>query len=111
MTGIEGLRAHWGLTQMPFSKDLAPSELHGHRAHAEAVARIGWCVAEGSIGVLTGECGSGKTVAARAAVHLGRLSPHHRLSGHPWCRPAWDLRGDHLSPVNMSTRNGPTVMA
>ncbi len=76
MTGIEGLRAHWGLTRTPFSKDLAPSMLHGHRAHAEAVARIGWCVAEGSIGVLTGECGSGKTVAARAAVHALDASRH-----------------------------------
>ncbi len=76
MTGIEGLRAHRGLTRMPFSKDLAPSMLHGHRAHAEAVARVGWCVAEGSIGVLTGECGSGKTVAARAAVHALDASRH-----------------------------------
>jgi type II secretory pathway predicted ATPase ExeA len=53
---------------MPFSKDLAPSMLNAHRGHAEAVARIGWCVTESSIGVVTGECGSGKTVAARAAV-------------------------------------------
>ncbi|MGH9068003.1 MAG: ExeA family protein [Acidimicrobiales bacterium] len=53
---------------MPFGKALAPSMLHPHRAHAEAVARITWCIAESAIGVVTGECGSGKTVAARAAV-------------------------------------------
>lgn len=64
---IDRLRAHWGLSKMPFGKDLAPSMLHAHRAHAEAVARISWCVAESAIGVVTGECGSGKTVAARAA--------------------------------------------
>jgi type II secretory pathway predicted ATPase ExeA len=56
---------------MPFGKDLAPSMLHAHRCHSEAVARIGWCVSESAIGVVTGECGSGKTVAARAA--LGAL--------------------------------------
>ena len=42
--------------------------LHPHRGHAEAVARITWLVAEHAIGVVTGEVGAGKTVAARAAV-------------------------------------------
>jgi type II secretory pathway predicted ATPase ExeA len=65
---IDRLRAHWGFSRMPFGKDLAPAMLHGHRCHGEAVARISWCVAESAIGVVTGECGSGKTVAARAAV-------------------------------------------
>ncbi len=69
MSGIDGLRAHYGFgTRMPFGKDLAPGMLHGYRCHAEATARIGWCVAESAIGVVTGECGSGKTVAARAAL-------------------------------------------
>ena len=48
---------------MPFAKDLAPSMLHTHRSHAEAVARVGWCVAEAAIGLVTGEVGAGKTVA------------------------------------------------
>ena len=34
---IDRLRAHWGFTRMPFAKDLAPSMLHAHRSHAEAV--------------------------------------------------------------------------
>ncbi len=68
MTGIEGLRPHWGFSKMPFGKDLAPSMLFAGRSHGEAVARIGWCVAESAIGVITGECGSGKTVAARSAL-------------------------------------------
>src|SRR5512135_2006316 len=53
---------------MPFGKDLAPGMLHGHDAHAQAVARIQWCISEQAIGVISGECGAGKTVAARAAV-------------------------------------------
>jgi type II secretory pathway predicted ATPase ExeA len=65
---IDRLRAHWGLTRMPFSKDLAPSMLHTHRSHAEAVARISWCVEERAIGLVTGEVGAGKTVAVRSAV-------------------------------------------
>jgi len=65
---IDRLRAHWGFTRMPFSKDLAPSMLATTSAHAEAVARITWCVTEEALGVVTGEVGAGKTVAARAAL-------------------------------------------
>lgn len=65
---IDRLRAHWGLTRMPFSKDLAPSMLHTHRSHAEAAARITWCIQERVIGLITGEVGAGKTVAVRAAL-------------------------------------------
>ena len=36
--------------------------------HAEAVARVAWCIDEAVIGVVTGEVGSGKTVAVRAAL-------------------------------------------
>ena len=65
---INRLRSHWGFSRMPFGRDLAPSMLHDHRSHAEAVARIGWCVEERALGVITGEVGAGKTVAVRAAV-------------------------------------------
>jgi type II secretory pathway predicted ATPase ExeA len=53
---------------MPFSKDLAPSMLHAHASHGEAVARISWCVDERVLGLVTGEVGAGKTVAVRAAL-------------------------------------------
>jgi type II secretory pathway predicted ATPase ExeA len=65
---IDRLRSHYGFSRMPFGKDLAPGMLHAHGAHAEAVARMSWCIAEQAIGVISGECGAGKTVAARAAV-------------------------------------------
>ncbi len=65
---IDRLRAHWGLTRMPFAKDLAPSMFHTHRSHAEAAARISWCVQERAIGLITGEVGAGKSVAVRAAL-------------------------------------------
>jgi type II secretory pathway predicted ATPase ExeA len=70
------LRAHYGFSRMPFGKDLAPGMLHVHKAHAEAVARIQWCISEQAIGVISGECGAGKTVAARAAVSSLDVSRH-----------------------------------
>lgn len=70
---IERIQAHYGFTRMPFGRDLAPGMLHRHPGHAEATARIGWSVAEHALGVVTGEVGVGKTVAARAA--LAALDP------------------------------------
>ncbi|MST33959.1 AAA family ATPase, partial [Acidimicrobiaceae bacterium USS-CC1] len=74
---IARLRSHWGFTRTPFSKDLAPSMLHRHPGHAEAVARITWCVDEAAIGVITGEVGAGKTVAVRAALAELDTSRHN----------------------------------
>jgi type II secretory pathway predicted ATPase ExeA len=65
---IEKMQHFYGFTRMPFGRDLAPGMLHRHAAHSEAVARIGWCVAERRIGVITGEVGAGKTVAIRTAL-------------------------------------------
>jgi type II secretory pathway predicted ATPase ExeA len=62
------LKNHYGFTRLPFGKDLAPSMLHQHAACSEAAARITWCIRERALGVLTGEVGAGKTVAARAAI-------------------------------------------
>ena len=70
---LDRLQAHYGFTRTPFGKALAPSMLHRHTAHAEAVARIGWCITERALGVVTGEVGAGKTVAVRAA--LANLDP------------------------------------
>jgi type II secretory pathway predicted ATPase ExeA len=64
---IELLQAHYGFSRMPFGRDLAPQMLHRSHGHNEAVARIGWCIQERALGVITGEVGSGKTVATRAA--------------------------------------------
>ena len=70
---IEKLQAHYGFTRTPFGRDLAPGMLHRHASHNEAVARIAWCIAERSIGVVTGEVGAGKTVSVRTV--LASLDP------------------------------------
>lgn len=58
---LDRLQAHYGFTRMPFGRALAPGMLHRHTAHAEAVARISWCISERALGVVTGEVGAGKT--------------------------------------------------
>lgn len=56
---MDKLISYYGFSRTPFGRDLAPSMLHRHSAHNEAVARIGWCIAERRIGVITGEVGVG----------------------------------------------------
>jgi type II secretory pathway predicted ATPase ExeA len=65
---VDKLCSYFGFTRTPFRKDLAPGMLHRHTGHAEAVARIRWCVAETALGVITCDVGAGKTVALRAAL-------------------------------------------
>ena len=65
---IDTVTARFGLTRMPFGRDLPPSRLHRHADCAEAAARITWAVSGRTIGVVTGEGGTGQTAAVRAAV-------------------------------------------
>jgi type II secretory pathway predicted ATPase ExeA len=60
--------AHFGLARTPFGKSIAARDLFPRQAHAEAIARISFCVVECALGVVTGDVGAGKTVALRAAV-------------------------------------------
>jgi hypothetical protein len=73
---IELMQTYFGFTRMPFGRNLAPGMLHRHRSHAEAVARITWCIEQHHIGVVTGEVGAGKTVAIRAATAALDASRH-----------------------------------
>src|SRR3954468_20406721 len=50
--------------------------LHRHGSHAEAVARIGWCIGERGLGVVTGEGGAGKHAAVRPALAALDSSRH-----------------------------------
>ncbi|MEV7152723.1 AAA family ATPase [Streptomyces sp. NPDC093084] len=63
---------------MSFGKDLAPTVLHRHSAHAQAFARVTWCIGERALGVITGEVGAGRAVAVRAL--LSQLDhPRHKV--------------------------------
>jgi len=89
---IDKMQAHFGFTQMPFGRDLAPAMLHRHAAHDEAAARITWAITEKALGVLTGEVGVGKTVAVRAA--LAALDPTRHTVIYIG-NPATGVRGIH----------------
>jgi type II secretory pathway predicted ATPase ExeA len=106
---IANLQAHYGFSRMPFGRDLAPGMLHRHHAHNEAVARIGFCVSERIIGVVTGEVGAGKTVAVRT-VMAGLDASRHTTIYLP--NPMVGVRGIYEeivtttggSPTNLSSR-------
>ena len=87
---IDAVVTRFGLARMPFGRDLPPSRLHRHRDCGEAAARIAWAVSEKTIAMITGEVGTGKTVAIRSAV--ADLDP----SGHTVIyigNPATGVRG------------------
>jgi type II secretory pathway predicted ATPase ExeA len=93
---IERLQGHWGFTRTPFGRDLAPAMLHRHTSHGEAAARISWTISERALGVITGEVGVGKTVAARAA--LASLDPSRHIISYLG-NPAVGARGIHHAIV------------
>jgi type II secretory pathway predicted ATPase ExeA len=93
---LDQVRSYFGFTQVPFGKSLPPSALYKTAGHQEAVARVSFLVSEQAIGVLTGEVGSGKTVAARAAV--AELEPsRHTVVYLP--NPAVGARGLYAEVV------------
>src|SRR5664279_3445486 len=71
--------------------------LHRHGGHAEAVARIRWCISETALGVITGEVGAGKTVALRAAL-AGLDASRHTVIYLP--NPAVGARGLYAALVS-----------
>lgn len=83
---------YFGFTQMPFGKELAPGQLYRHDGHTQAAARITWCIQTRGLAVVTGDAGTGKTVAARAAA--AALDPaRHTIIYLP--DPAIGARGIH----------------
>jgi len=93
---IDRLRAHYGFTRTPFSKELAPGMLYRSKAHAESVARLAWLIAERACGVLTGEVGAGKTVALRAAAAALDASRHTLIY---LAQPGTGVRGIYAEVV------------
>jgi type II secretory pathway predicted ATPase ExeA len=88
--------AHFGFTRTPFSKGIAAKDLFLRDAHAEAVARIHFCVTECALGVLVGEVGAGKSVAVRAAAAALDPTRHHVVYVS---NPSYGCRGLYVSIV------------
>jgi len=70
------MRTYFGFTKTPFTREIAPGQLHRHTGHTEAVARISYCIQTRGLGLVTGEVGAGKTVAIRAATSILDGSRH-----------------------------------
>ena len=89
---IANLQAHYGFTRMPFGTAIPVDALYASAAHKEAVARLRWLISARGLGALTGEVGSGKTVAVRAAA-AGLDASRHTLIYLP--NPQIGVRGIH----------------
>jgi len=87
---------HFGLSRTPFGKSIAAKDLFVRAAHAEAVARINFCVVESALGVITGDVGAGKTVSTRAAV-AGLDPTRHQIIYV--ANPAFGTRGLYVTIV------------
>ena len=51
--------AHFGLSRTPFGKSIAARDLFPRQAHAEAIARISFCIVESAPGVVMGDVSHG----------------------------------------------------
>ena len=56
---LDKIQSYFGFSTMPFGRALAPGMLFRSADHAQAVARISWCVDQRAIGVITGEVDPG----------------------------------------------------
>jgi len=68
MADVDIWAAHFGFSRTPFTKSVPADKLFSRAGHAEAVARVNYCINQCALGVVVGGTGSGKTVALRAAV-------------------------------------------
>lgn len=53
----------------PFSRELAPAEVFVSEGHEELLVRLRHAIETGSLAVVTGQVGSGKSTALRAVMH------------------------------------------
>lgn len=51
MAGVDVWASHFGLTRTPFTKSVPADKLFERAAHAEAVARVHYCINQSALGV------------------------------------------------------------
>lgn len=61
--------SYFSFTREPFSRELAPNEVFVSRGHRELLARLRHAIDTGSLAVITGQVGSGKSTAIRSVAH------------------------------------------
>ena len=60
---------YFSFTREPFSRELAPTEMFLSKGHHELLARLRHAIETGSLAVITGQVGSGKSTAIRSVMH------------------------------------------
>ena len=95
---IDRLRAHWGFSRMPFSKDLAPSMLHAHARHAEAVARVSGASTSGPSGCHRRSGLRQDRGCPGRAGRARRQPPHRHLPRQPVGGHAGPVLDDRVQP-------------
>ena len=63
------MNSYFSFTREPFSRELAPNEVFVSRGHQELLARLHHAIDTGSLAVITGQVGCGKSTAIRSCVH------------------------------------------
>jgi len=61
--------SYFSFTKEPFARNVAPSEVFISRGHQELLARLRHTINNGSLAVLTGQVGCGKSTAIRSFIH------------------------------------------
>lgn len=71
--------AYFALTKEPFSRHIAPSEVFASRGHQELLVRLRHAIETGSLAVMTGQVGSGKSTAVRSVIHTLEASRYRYI--------------------------------
>lgn len=59
----------FGMSTVPFTREIEPSQLFASASHTEATARLEYTVQNRQVCLLTGEAGMGKTTIVRSFIH------------------------------------------
>ncbi|GBF33678.1 general secretion pathway protein A [Desulfocucumis palustris] len=70
---------YFSFTREPFSRELAPTEVFISKGHHELLARLKHTVETGSLAVITGQAGSGKSTAIRSVMHSLEASRYRHI--------------------------------
>jgi len=70
---------NYPFTREPFSREIAPSQIFISQGHQELLVRLRLAIEEGSLAVITGHVGSGKSTAIRAIIQAMDVSRYRYI--------------------------------
>lgn len=97
---------YFSFTRDPFSRELSPTEVFISKGYQELLARLRHAIETGSLAVITGQVGSGKSTAIRSVMHLLDASRYRYIYlANSELRPA-ELYKNLLYQVNVQPGRG-----